>query len=138
MHSCFVLIKLQNNAIKEKYYRFASKIYSCSSKPSYALIIFSTVWALQRLKSANYRSQISRDPGPLFPGNGKPKNPGIPGNFPSRESRPTALTMNSMRGEILSLKSESVSDLKSHEFNEVNEAEVVIFHETLTQLRLAW
>ena len=47
--------------------------------------------ALCRLKSANYRGQISRDPGPLFPGNGKAKIPGIPGNFPSRDSRPTPL-----------------------------------------------
>ena len=37
----------------------------------------------------------SRDSRPFFPGNsGKwPKNPGIPGKFPSRESRPTPLVM---------------------------------------------
>ena len=34
---------------------------------------------------------FSRDPGPEFPGNGNAKIPGIPGNFPSRDSRPTAL-----------------------------------------------
>ena len=36
---------------------------------------------------------FSRDPGPEFPGNGNAKNPGIPGNFPSRDSRPTALVV---------------------------------------------
>ena len=36
---------------------------------------------------------FSRDPGPEFPGNGNAKIPGIPGNFPSRDSRPTALVV---------------------------------------------
>ena len=34
---------------------------------------------------------FTRDPGPEFPGNGNAKNPGFPGNCPSRDSRPTAL-----------------------------------------------
>ena len=42
-------------------------------------------------KRPNLWGSFSRDPGPEFPGNGNAKNPGIPGNFPSRDSRPTAL-----------------------------------------------
>ena len=52
------------------------------------------IFPLNGLENRPYSwGSFSRDPGPEFPGNGNAKNPGIPGNFPSRDSRPTALSM---------------------------------------------
>ena len=45
------------------------------------------------LKKAYSRDCFPGIPGPEFPGNGNAKIPGIPGNFPSRDSRPTALNI---------------------------------------------
>ena len=51
-------------------------------------------------------SCFSRDPGHVFPGNGNPKSPGIPGIFPSRDSRPTALFVDDFKARSNGLEGE--------------------------------
>ena len=79
-------------------YKIHFKIFHTSISESFFLAFCThSLWLHIKTHRFSYKIEgflvgsFSRDPGHVFPGNGNPKNPGIPGNFPSRDSRPTPL-----------------------------------------------